>query len=732
MKKELLSPVGDKDSLIMAVLYGADAVYLGGKNFGARKYASNFDNKELKQAVAYCHLYGVKIYVTVNTIIYETELKSCLTYINYLYNIGVDAIIVQDIGLIKLIRQYLPQMEIHVSTQTSVHNIEQIKFLESLGVKRVVLAREMSLKDINDLKTNLELEIFIHGALCICYSGQCLLSSQILGRSGNRGECAGLCRILYNLNKDDTPIIKNKYLLSPKELAVFSNFAEIKNSKVISLKIEGRMKSPEYVGYVTKIYRKLLDDPNYTLSEEEIFNLKSLYNRDFTKGYLFHEQDTNLININSSNHQGVIIGDVIKYSNKYITIKLNHQLNQGDAIRLPNNEGMYINFLYNQKKDLINKGLAQDIILIDNKVNLNEIGPVYLTINKELNNIIKKEAKRQIPLTLKVIAQINKPLQIIYKDDIHEVQEIGPLVESAQNAPISKERILQALTKLGNTPFIITEIDENIMDNIFIPISVLNNIRRKLIGKLTIKRTSPKNQFLTINFLPPKPHIRSLKEFKIAVLARNEEQVITLLSLNVDIIYVTDLKIYKKYQNSHIYLKLNRIMPNHPPYQNENLLIGEIGGLKYQKCNNIRTDYFLNVANSSYVNLLQDMNVESITLSPELSDDNLQYLMSNISPTAQVEFIIYGRLELMIMKYNFFKANNLSYQNNYNLEDKQHHKFPITSKNNTILYSPAPINLINKIPLYQKMGINTFRIDLFEEDSETIKNLINHIRKVIN
>jgi len=190
VKKELLSPAGDFETLKQAIHNGCDAVYLGGKRFGARKFASNFDDDEMIRAIKYCHLYGVKIYVTVNTVIFESEVDDCLEYITFLHKNGVDAVIMQDMGMITLVRQVLPNLEIHVSTQAHTHNIEQIKLLEKLGVSRVVVAREMSLDEINKLDTNLEIEAFIHGALCVSYSGQCLFSSLIGGRSGNRGKCA--------------------------------------------------------------------------------------------------------------------------------------------------------------------------------------------------------------------------------------------------------------------------------------------------------------------------------------------------------------------------------------------------------------------------------------------------------------------------------------------------------------------------------------------------------------
>lgn len=727
MKKELLSPAGNMLALKMAVLNGADAVYLGGKNFGARMFAANFTLDELKEATTYCHLYGVKIYITVNTIIYESELKNCLEYINYLYNIGVNAIIVQDLGLISLIRKYFPNLEIHVSTQAHTHNFEQIKFLETLGVKRVVLARELSLEEINHFSPSLELEIFIHGALCICYSGQCLLSSQVLSRSGNRGECAGLCRLSYSLKDQNNLLIKDKYLISPKEFATFDFFSAIKKSPIKSLKIEGRMKSPEYVGYVTKIYRSLLDKPNYHLTHEEIFNLKSLYNRSFTKGYLFNEPDYNLINLNSSNHQGVLIGSVISFNSKYITIKLNHELNQEDAIRLPNNAGMYVNYLYDKNKKLINKGSKNDIVLIDNKVKLNTLGNVYLTINKKLIADLNLNLERKIPLTAYIYAHINKELIIKYNDGKNISIKKGPIVELAKNSPVSKKRLQESLAKLGNTPFILQDITFDIDDNIFIPMTIINDMRRTLIDDIILKRTMLKNKPLNISLEPIISKRKPLNNFKIAVKVRNEEQLKTVLSLDIDYIYVTDYKLYQKYKASNIYLCLNRVMKNHPKYQDENLLIGETGSLKYSQTNHVRSDYFLNIVNSASINLLNKYQVESITLSPELKDYELASLMSNIN-NIPVELIIYGRLELMIMKYDLFKVHNLNKSKTYYLEDQAKRNYPLINNQETILMSSTKINLINNLSKYQKLGINTFRIELFDEDNQTIKKLINELK----
>lgn len=724
MKKELLAPAGNRECLRAAVCNGADAVYLAGKNFGARKFANNFSDDELLEAVAYAHLYGVKIYVTVNTIIYEQEIEECLNYIAYLDSIGVDAIIVQDLGLIKLVREFIPELEIHASTQAHTHNMEQIKLLESLGVKRVVLARELSLDEINKLDTNMELEIFIHGALCISYSGQCLFSSGVLYRSGNRGECAGLCRIPYNLVKDGSVVLNNKYLISPKEFNSTSYIEEIKKSQAFSLKIEGRMKSPEYVGYVTKIYRKLLDNDNYVLSEEEIFNLKSLYNRGFTKGYLNGTSDQDLISLNSSNHLGVKIGEVIGFTKDKIKVLLSHELRQGDAIRLPDDKGAYVNFLYNEKEMLISKGKIGEVVFLDNRVELKHKGEVMMTVNSALIEELRNTLEPRIPVVVRVKAIMGEELIVSYSDYTNTVEFKGDKVEMARSMPLLRTRIKEIMGKLGNTPFILEKIDIVMDDNIFIPVGVLNQIRRNLVEALIYKRTTTNKMVKRINYNKTCCR-RNVNQIKISALARNEEQVQALLEENVDMIYVTNQELYNKYKSDKVYFRLSRVNSNYEDFKNENLLIGETGSLKYRHLNNIVSDYYLNVVNSSYANYLDSLGVKRVTLSPELNIEQIRDIVFRSS--VEVEVLGYGTLEYMIMKYNLQKNMNLD-DGSYMLQDKSKRLYPIISDKYTHVMSDKKINLICSIKELEEMGVNYFRLELFLEKKEEIKEIFRKLK----
>ena len=410
MKKELLSPAGDFETLKQAIHNGCDAVYLGGKRFGARKFASNFDDIEMVKAIKYCHLYGVKIYVTVNTIIYENEVKDCLDYLTFLHKNGVDAVIMQDMGMITLTRKVLPNLDIHVSTQAHTHNNNQIQLLENLGVTRVVVAREMSLDEIKKLDTSLEIEAFIHGALCVCYSGECLFSKLLLNRSGNRGECAGICRLPFTLTEDSKKVdTEGKYLLSPRELNTTSHIKELLESNITSFKIEGRMKSPTTIGFITRLYRMLIDHyqrgEDITLTEEEQEKLMLLFNRGFTEGYLFNQSGKDLMNITSPNHIGIPIGKVVDVNKKRIRIQLFKELSQGDGIRFQKEEkGMIVNFIYDKHDKLISKGNIGDTIEIDNKLAITLKDTVLKTVDakllKELENYQEKICHCLISLKL--------------------------------------------------------------------------------------------------------------------------------------------------------------------------------------------------------------------------------------------------------------------------------------------------------------------------------------------
>lgn len=724
-KTELLIPVGNKECLLAAIHNGADAVYLGGKKYGARAYSNNFDEQEMIEAINLCHLYNVKIYVTVNTMIFNEEIEDIMNYLKFLYRNNVDAVIMQDNGLIELTRKLIPNLEIHVSTQAHNHNEAQISHYKEIGCTRVVFDRESSLESINNIKTDIEKEVFVYGALCICYSGNCLFSALNGSRSANRGMCVGSCRLPYKLYKNNKEI-KNGYILSTKDLNILPNINKILDSNIESLKVEGRMKSKEYVAQVTKTFRRIIDsyynNESTTITNTENTNLLKTYNRDFTTGYLFNE--TNIINGKNSNHQGIPIGKIIEVNNKKITILLTEDLHQEDAIRLEaSNEGMYLNTLYDNKGLLTNKVLKNNICQIDNKFRTMRnvlLGTTVLkTIDKELvkelNNIVDKKNN----IDIEFIAHINKEsiLKIYYKDITIELK--GNIVEKAKSAPVTEDKIITQLSKLGNTPFKLNNIKIDIDNNIFINLKELNELRRNGIEQLLTKLSPiPKKDFILD--IPKIPLYFESKP-KLSILTRNEEQLMIAIRNNIDYIYTTNEELYNKYKsNKNIYLRLERVLETHKEYNNERLLCTEFGSIiKYKNNNTIRSDYYLNAANDQTIKKYKDLNCNSVTLSVELDKEQL----SKISDKSHSEVIVYGHLECMIIKNNIFDIKN---ESTY-IEDDKHNKFPVLYQNNfTHIFNHEPINLIDK--LNKLKGFGTYRIELLNENMIETQKIINSIK----
>ena len=720
--KELLSPAGNMKCLKAAVLNGADAVYLGGKSFGARAYAGNFSDEEMIDAVRYAHLYGVKIYVTVNTIIYNNEVHELIEYIKYLYSIGVDTLIMQDIGMISLVRSVLPNMEIHASTQCHNHNNDDIRLLKELGVTRIVLDREMSLEEIENIDVDIEKEVFIHGALCNCYSGCCLFSFMNGGRSGNRGECTQSCRLPYKLIKNGEYVNSDsKYLLSTKELNTSYDFDKLMTSDIVSFKIEGRMKSPSYVGYVTRVYRRLMDNYGSKVLKSEEDNLKILFNRDFTSGYLFKDK---VMNIESSNHKGLEIGKVIDVNDKKIKVKLYTDLYQEDGIRLKYcNKGMMANFIYNEKGLLISKATKGDVIYLDNKINLKDKDILVKTSSSYLDKEIITSSIKKILINID-IKLIDEFLDITFTDNMNNIVSDKIKVEPPVKKGTTNEEIKEKITKLGNTPFVCNNINIDIDRDIFVNMKDINNIRRLLCDKLITTRSNTKRD---INKYSLDYNKEDDYNTEISILARNKEQVQAGIDMNIDRIYV-DSELYDIYKdNDKIYLRLERVNNNYN-YDSKNILATEIGAIYKYRDSNLISDYYLNVVNNYSIKFLLDNGVKRVTLSPEV---NYNYLDDYILD--KVELIIYGTIENMITKSCPIKELGIcpcKKEDIYYLEDINKNRYRVLHNNClTHIMHYKKINYIDNISYYKNLGIRSYRLELLDESYDEVIRLIDEIRK---
>ncbi len=496
---DLLSPVGDFDCLKAAVQNGANSVYFGANLFSARAFASNFDLDELKNAIQYARIRGVKTNLTLNTLIKNDEFEDAFNLAKKAYEFGIDAIIVQDLGLAKMLIKSFPDLAIHASTQMSVHNLQGVLELQELGFKRVVLSRELSIGEIEYIcrNSNVEIECFIHGALCISYSGQCLFSSMIGGRSGNRGKCAQPCRLPYKLLENNS-VIDSGYLLSTRDICGLDFIPDMINAGVTCLKIEGRMKKPEYVATVTRIYRKYIDlaesSEPYVVDDADRKILMQAFNRgSFSCGHLSNEPNKKLVFKDKSDNMGLFLGKVEKYnSNKgYITVKLNEPIEVGDTVALERESGTYnVSEVMVSNKNIKGTKVGQTVTIGRMKGNIKLGDKIFKMSSKSQNSIANDSLRfenRKVALNCEVTVKENQPLEInitsandldIYKN-LNITSTLDVLPVEAKNRPISKADIIVQINKTNSTPFNFANIKVNLDDNLFLPkVSSLNELRR--------------------------------------------------------------------------------------------------------------------------------------------------------------------------------------------------------------------------------------------------------------
>lgn len=501
---EILAPAGSMECLKAAIAAGADAVYTGGALFGARAYAHNLTEEELLEAIDYVHLHGRRLYLTVNTLIKDREMeKQMYDYLLPYYRQGLDAVIVQDIGLFRFIRKHFPDLPIHASTQMTLTGVDGAKFLEKEGAQRIVTSRELSMAEVKKIadETELEIESFVHGALCYCYSGQCLFSSFIGGRSGNRGQCAQPCRLLYRTPEAKRP----QYLLSLKDICTLELIPEMIESGIYSFKIEGRMKKPEYAAAVAFQYRKYADlylkyyeecpaeeDPaayamkKYRVREEDRQMLLDLYNRGgFHTGYYHTQNGREMISLNRPNHAGVPAVKVLAKKGRNVTAKALTDLYTQDIIELPMRKGREKADNYTCK-DAVRKGMNVQIpVFADTPFKRDEIW--MRTRNSTLIDTLREEfvngkIKERICGTFRLYPQEAATLTVKCRDA--EITVTGEKAQEALSQPMSRERIEKQLRKTGNTEFEFSFLKAEIGEKVFLPMQSLNELRREALETL--------------------------------------------------------------------------------------------------------------------------------------------------------------------------------------------------------------------------------------------------------
>ena len=658
MKKvELLAPAGNMDALIAAVNGGCDAVYLGLKSFSARAFAGNFSHEEFIEAIHYCHTRNVKIYCTINTMLFESEIENAKKEVAFLYENDCDAILIQDLGLFHYVRTCYPDMPVHCSTQMHIHNLKGVEFMKREGVERVVLARETPIEVIRQAcQTGVEIEVFSYGAICISYSGECMMSSAVKNRSANRGMCAQCCRLQY-FYEDGSSFKEGNYLLSPKDLNIIDRLPELLDAGVSSLKIEGRMKRSEYVWLVTKTFREAIDayyeNRPYQISRERMEQLKYMFNRGFSEGHIFHSEVQDRMSQYRPNHQGVEIGKVLAYQKGKVQVKLSKELNQHDGLRIintPHDTGLTAMKIYKNDK-LVNHADAGDIVWISCPSDpVPKKGQsLRKTTDTKLISWIDdqiKNCKKTIPVDIQYFARIGKPFEVHIKDhDGHTITAYSQQVlEPAKNAPIDYHTIEKSLKKTGDYPYNVEQI-EGELENVFIPVSLINETRRQAFEYLDQIRAKYR-----IN--------QGKKEYSLDI----QEQSIELPK----IIYESD-SIFEIKDNifGFHHLKEPFVLPvidetNTISQKYNNALLSSVCDLN-NDLNECIAGVTLNIANSYSLAYVLSKGVSGIIFSSEMNNEQIETTLNAFNQRygfiPKTYRLVYGKRVAMYIKDRFTKEN---------------------------------------------------------------------------
>ncbi len=659
---ELLAPAGSIEALIAAVQSGADAVYIGGSKFSARSSAKNFDEHKMREMIDYCHIRGVSVHIAANTLIKENEVNEFLQYIGTLNEMGADAVIIQDIGMAMCVHKMYPDLPIHASTQMTCASSKTAKELSQAGFSRIVLARELGYEEIEKIAKSVdaEIEVFVHGAICMSYSGQCLMSSMIGGRSGNRGMCAQPCRLSYKFLQNGKNV-NSGYLLSPKDMCLVNHLDKLEKIGVASLKIEGRLKRAEYVSAVVGVYRNCLDERRKATIDEHK-ELTDAFNRSgFTDGYF------------------------------------------------------------------VNK-LGKDMMTYENPSNISQ-------------NIFSGEAKnrcrddielKKVPVKIEAYLKKDKPLVVVITDNDGNTVKISGYINSeiANNKPLSKERLKEQLSKLGQTPFIATELDVELDDGIIIPVGEINSLRRRATEELIKKRVKNKQRrsFECLN------NVENIAVFEPVLTAkvRNINQAKICIKKGIKRIYAP-YEVIKELAECDV--ELVQLMPpiDKEGKNNTNICCNSVMVNSLGQCakndKKYYADYRLNVFNSQTLVTLDEF--LSVTLSPELTISEIKRIKKPIN----TELIVYGRIPLMTFENCPVKANSrCDSGKSYNeFVDRKNESFPLICGVGCFceLLNSKPLYMADKLSDLFDLDIKFMRLDFTIEDEFECDDIISKYQSAL-
>jgi putative protease len=798
---ELLAPAGSKEALIAAIESGANAIYLAGNMFGARAYADNFDEEGMREAIRIAHLRNVLINVTVNTIVDDQELPQMAEYLRFLYEAGADAILVQDLGVAKLARELVPDLPLHASTQMTVHNLDGVLALEKMGFTRVVLSREVSLETIKHIIANckVEIEVFIHGALCVCYSGQCLMSSMIGGRSGNRGRCAQPCRLPYTLVDDhDNDMLKDsagKYLLSPRDMNAIDLIPQLIDAGVASLKIEGRMKRPEYVAIVVNNYRQVIDSHyagHFQVTDKTRHDLAQVFNRDFTTAFLEKKQGRNMMSDRRPNNRGIMLGRVMEYDGTtgMVIMKLADSLSVGDQVDFWVKVGGRVTATV-KELHLVKSGKNRNMVPVDQAPAGSVVSfPVESRVFdhdrafKVYDASLMEWAKgfyntgapvRRVAVEVQVRAAVEEPLVITMTDGeghqgVGRTEFIG---QEAIKRPLDEEIIRKQVSRLGTSIFELARLECDIVGKVMVPVSEINEARRQAVVMLENQRLAKYQVKPVMENNAALRKIRTNKRVKSgitavvdtlellekaiaagadwvvfggdsyhheAIIPMQYEKAIFMANRAGVMIALNTPRIIRNNELNGFHTWLQTVAAYHPDAINVHN-IGSLAAVKEYTDIPVHADYSLPAYNFKTLQHLQELGVEAVTLSPELTMVQVEALARESA--IPLSCIVDGNLELMVSEYcaaGSFIGNLHTGQcgapcvnsgKKFFLKDRKEIKFPLVMDQYCHMHvlNGNRLSMLPHAMKFSHMGISQLRIEARYMEPNQLKRTIANYRK---
>lgn len=793
---ELLAPAGSREGLAAAVENGADAVYLAGKRFGARANAENFDEEALTEAIRYAHLRGVAVHVAVNTAVWDDEISEVAEYIRFLYEAGADAILVQDLGVAAIAKRLAPRLPLHASTQMTVHSLAGARALSEAGFSRIVLSRELSVDEIRYIAGHVsaETEVFIHGALCVCWSGQCLMSSMIGGRSGNRGLCAQPCRLPYSLT-DETGLdvpggASERFILSPKDLCAVTMLPSLVDAGVTSFKIEGRMKRPEYVAVVTDVYRRTLDRVlagDFSVSEEDMRRLSQIYSRDFTTAYLSGTPGRDMMSASRPNNRGLPVGRVLSYDamTHRAVVKLTERVSCGDEIDFWVSSGgrvpTTLREMLDERGESVSEACAGSVVSLPVSRAVHPHDRMFRVLDVKLTEEARESyrtRRRVIRISMRARAHMGEHFVVeATADDGASATAVSDfVVERAKKTPTEPDAIRKQLGRLGDTVYRTSRLDVDIDGDVMIPASVMNATRRKLTASLDEERHKkyirpPLDHETT---LTPPPSRKTGRERPLIIVASDTtDAAVASVRAGADgVLFGGDSysgrmipaddyrRVYEVARSSGRLFFINtprilregftdylvRLMDEAGKFSPDAVYVHNIGTLTLVRESSdfpIHTDFSIITGNVYTIGYLMEMGASGVTLSPELTMGDVAALAKR-SPLP-TECIVYGRTELMVSAYcavgSFIgkKAGDGSctascHGGRFFLKDRIGAMFPVVTDAFCQMHilNSRPMSMLPYLAKLGRLGIERLRVDGRYLSAEELSRVVKNHREALS